>query len=166
MKLCMPSLDFTHTPMFKQAVKVAFKKVDKDKSGAIDQHELTLAMAFFYFKIGQKAPGVGEPPSRTELESWFKKHDKNMSGDMDLAEFEDFCRAWVKEKGMGLTGAIVSALAVQALLVPEIVNFIRNRSIGTKFESIPRQVIMVGVVLISKLFFKNVTKNRVEEESA
>mmetsp|Transcript_403 Transcript_403/g.793 ORF Transcript_403/g.793 Transcript_403/m.793 type:complete len:173 (-) Transcript_403:161-679(-) len=156
MKLSLPWTDLTRTPAFHNAVKLSFKKVDKDKSGSIDPHELTLALSYFYFKISQKVPGVGEPPSREELDSWFEKHDLNKSGDMDLGEYEEFCRSWIKQKGMNLTGAIITALAVQAIAIPELVNLAKERSVGSIFEKIPKQLMMVGAVLVSKLFFKGI----------
>mmetsp|Transcript_24336 Transcript_24336/g.24600 ORF Transcript_24336/g.24600 Transcript_24336/m.24600 type:complete len:170 (+) Transcript_24336:41-550(+) len=147
-------MDLTKSSFFKHAVKVSFSKVDKDKSGAINPHELTLGLALLYFKLSQKVPGIADPPSLEEVENYFKSFDRNKSGDLDLEEYGEFCESWVKTKGVNLTGALITGVAIQALLLPEIANQIHINTKGTILEHVPKKVLMIGVVLISKFVFK------------
>ena len=79
----------------KEVAKVAFESVDTDKSGQIDQEELTKVMAQISGDIG------AEPPSKEEVQEVLKHLDTDKSGKIDFNEFlvliRDVLKAMVAE---------------------------------------------------------------------
>ena len=79
----------------KEVAKVAFESVDTDKSGQIDQEELTKVMAQISGDIG------AEPPSKEEVDEVLKHLDTDKSGKIDFNEFlvliRDVLKAMVAE---------------------------------------------------------------------
>ena len=65
----------------KEVARVAFDSVDTDKSGQIDQEELTKVMAQISGDIG------AEPPTKEEVAEVLKHLDTDKSGKIDFNEF-------------------------------------------------------------------------------
>lgn len=76
-----------------KSVKVAFKKVDRDRSGTISKDEMTMAMCHFVFQLSKKIPGIAEVPSRSEVDAYFDEFAPGKTA-MNMEEFEEFLAAW------------------------------------------------------------------------
>ena len=80
----------------REVAKVAFDSVDTDRSGQIDQEELTKVMQQISGDLGT------EPPSAEEVKEVLQHLDTDKSGKIDFNEFlvliRDFLKAMVSDK--------------------------------------------------------------------
>ena len=79
----------------KEVARVAFDSVDTDKSGQIDQEELTKVMQQISGDLGT------EPPTKEEVQEVLQHLDTDKSGKIDFNEFlvliRDVLKAMVTE---------------------------------------------------------------------
>ena len=79
----------------KEVARVAFESVDTDKSGQIDQNELSKVMAQISGDIG------AEPPTDEEVQEVLTHLDTDKSGKIDFNEFlvliKDVLKAMISE---------------------------------------------------------------------
>ena len=79
----------------KEVARVAFESVDTDKSGQIDQNELSKVMAQISGDIG------AEPPTAEEVQEVLTHLDTDKSGKIDFNEFlvliKDVLKAMISE---------------------------------------------------------------------
>ena len=79
----------------KEVARVAFESVDTDKSGQIDQNELSKVMAQISGDIG------AEPPTNEEVQEVLTHLDTDKSGKIDFNEFlvliKDVLKAMISE---------------------------------------------------------------------
>eukprot|EP00184_Porphyridium_aerugineum_P002228 CAMPEP_0184697342 /NCGR_PEP_ID=MMETSP0313-20130426/4333_1 /TAXON_ID=2792 /ORGANISM="Porphyridium aerugineum, Strain SAG 1380-2" /LENGTH=164 /DNA_ID=CAMNT_0027156121 /DNA_START=76 /DNA_END=570 /DNA_ORIENTATION=+ len=160
------TIDFTNSPVFVQACKLSFKKCDKNKDGNISTDELTLALTLFYFKVAQKMGEINDPPTRSEVDAYFTKWDKDKSGELSYDEYEEFVRSWVKDHGAGFAMALATGVVVQALVVPMFAEYLFKSAQKVKLlDKIPQKVIMLGTVLVTKVLFGLFNKSSDKEEA-
>mmetsp|Transcript_12473 Transcript_12473/g.38047 ORF Transcript_12473/g.38047 Transcript_12473/m.38047 type:complete len:157 (+) Transcript_12473:115-585(+) len=152
-------LSLTASQFFRQALRVSFKKMDKNHSGTIDPDELSGALAHLYFQISKRAPGISDPPTVSDVKANFKRFDKDGSGELTFNEYEKFVKAWVREKGMNFTGAIITNLLVNFAAIPLVADNLHsglaNKSI---VRYIPKKAFLVAFALVSKFAFQIVRR--------
>mmetsp|Transcript_14674 Transcript_14674/g.36340 ORF Transcript_14674/g.36340 Transcript_14674/m.36340 type:complete len:153 (-) Transcript_14674:69-527(-) len=140
--------EVTNSQAFKKAVKVAFKKVDRDKTGTINKDELTLALCHFVFNLSKKVPGVASPPLRSDVDEFYDTYDRDRSGDLDLEEFEDFVKEWVRRNGKNFMWILAGGIVVNFIVIPAVAAEIHNEV--KLFRKVPVGLIAGAMALLVK----------------
>jgi len=88
-----------------------------------------------------------------------QRFDKDGSGELTFNEYEKFVKAWVREKGMNFTGAIITNLLVNFAAIPLVADNLHsglaNKSI---VRYIPKKAFLVAFALVSKFAFQIVRR--------
>eukprot|EP00188_Purpureofilum_apyrenoidigerum_P002900 Plantae.Rhodophyta-Purpureofilum_apyrenoidigerum.ctg29518.p1 GENE.Plantae.Rhodophyta-Purpureofilum_apyrenoidigerum.ctg29518~~Plantae.Rhodophyta-Purpureofilum_apyrenoidigerum.ctg29518.p1 ORF type:complete len:157 (+),score=29.19 Plantae.Rhodophyta-Purpureofilum_apyrenoidigerum.ctg29518:83-553(+) len=155
-------VSLTAADFFRRALKISFKKVDKNHSGSIDPDELTAALAHLYFQVSKRAPGISDPPTASDVKANFRQFDRDGTGELTFDEYEKFVKAWVKEKGMNFTGAMITHLLVNFGLIPFLADNMHKELANKSFvRYIPKKAFLVAFALVSKFAFQVFRKVRV-----
>lgn len=120
------SWSFARTQAFKLICAAVFSRMDGDKDGKLDTHEIYYAMHDVHAKVRRRIPGVPPPPSRHDIAKAIAEFDKEGDKTLTAAQFTEFASSFF-HKNVQVVNLlkVVAAAAIRFVVLPEATNQLR-----------------------------------------